>query len=33
VLYGLDLDLLERRAVEQHDLVEQWRLEVAREVL
>jgi hypothetical protein len=32
-LYGLDLDLLERRAVEQHDQVEQWRLEEAREVL
>jgi hypothetical protein len=33
VLHGLDLDLLERRAVEQHDRVEEWRLEVAREVL
>jgi hypothetical protein len=32
-LYGLDLDLLERRAVEQHDRVEQWRLEEARAVL
>jgi hypothetical protein len=29
----LDLDLLERRAVEQLDRVEEWRLEVAREVL
>ena len=29
----LDLDLLERRAVEQHDRVEEWRLEAAREVL
>ncbi len=33
VLRGLDLDLLERRAVEQHDRVEAWRLEAAREVL
>jgi hypothetical protein len=33
VLSGLDLDLLERRAVEQHDRVEEWRLEAAREVL
>ncbi len=33
VLRDLDLDLMERRAVEQHDRVEQWRLEVAREVL
>jgi hypothetical protein len=33
VLQGLDLDLLERRAVEQHDRVEEWRLEAAREVL
>ena len=33
VLYGLDLDLLERRGVEQHDQVEEWRLESAREVL
>lgn len=33
VLGGLDLDLLERRAVEQHDRVEEWRLEAAREVL
>ena len=33
VLDGLDLDLLERRAVEQHDRVEEWRLEAAREVL
>ena len=33
VLSDLDLDLLERRAVEQHDRVEEWRLEVAREVL
>jgi hypothetical protein len=32
-LHGLDLDLLERRAVEQHDRVEEWRLEAAREVL
>ena len=33
VLRDLDLDLMERRAVEQHDRVEQWRLEVVREVL
>ena len=33
VLRDLDLDLLERRAVEQHDRVEEWRLETAREVL
>ena len=33
VLQGVDLDLLERRAVEQHDRVEEWRLEAAREVL
>ncbi len=33
VLGSLDLDLLERRAVEQHDRVEEWRLEAAREVL
>ena len=33
VLGTLDLDLLERRAVEQHDRVEEWRLETAREVL
>jgi hypothetical protein len=33
VLRGIDLDLLERRAVEQHDRVEEWRLEAAREVL
>jgi hypothetical protein len=32
-LQGLDLDLLERRAVEQHDRVEAWRLEAAGEVL
>jgi hypothetical protein len=32
-LYGLDLDLLERRAVDQHDRVEEWRLEEARAVL
>ena len=32
-LRDLDLDLLERRAVEQHDRVEEWRLEAAREVL
>ncbi len=32
-LGGLDLDLLERRAVEQLDRVEEWRLEAAREVL
>lgn len=32
-LSGLDLDLLEHRAVEQHDRVEEWRLEAAREVL
>ncbi len=33
VLRTLDLDLLERRAVEQHDRVDAWRLEAAREVL
>ncbi len=33
VIGDLDLDLLERRAVEQHDRVEEWRLEAAREVL
>jgi hypothetical protein len=33
ILGDLDLDLLERRAVEQHDRVEEWRLEAAREVL
>jgi hypothetical protein len=33
VLLSLDLDLLERRAQEQHDFVEQLRLEAAREVL
>jgi hypothetical protein len=33
VLRSLDLDLLERRAVEQHDRVDEWRLEAAREVL
>jgi hypothetical protein len=33
VLRTVDLDLLERRAVEQHDRVEEWRLEAAREVL
>jgi hypothetical protein len=33
VLRDLDLDLLERRAVEQHDRLEEWRLEAAREVL
>jgi hypothetical protein len=33
VLRDLDLDLLERRAVEQHDRVEEWRLETARQVL
>jgi hypothetical protein len=33
ILRDLDLDLLERRAVEQHDRVEEWRLEAAREVL
>ena len=32
-LQELDLNLLERRAVEQHDRVEEWRLEAAREVL
>jgi len=32
-LRDLDLDHLERRAVEQHDRVEEWRLEAAREVL
>jgi hypothetical protein len=32
ILRDLDLDLLERRAVEQHDRVEEWRLEAAREV-
>jgi hypothetical protein len=33
VLRDLDLDLLERRAADQHDRVEEWRLEAAREVL
>jgi hypothetical protein len=33
VLHGLDLDLLERRAREQHDEVEHMRLEVAKIVL
>ena len=33
VLQGLDFDLLERRAVEQHDEVEAMRLEAARAVL
>lgn len=33
VIRGLDLDLLERRAVEQHDRVEEWRLEAAKEAL
>lgn len=33
ILRELDLDLLERRAVEQHDRVEEWRLDAAREVL
>ncbi len=33
ILGALDLDLLERRAVEQHDRVEEWRLEAAKEVL
>jgi hypothetical protein len=33
ILRDLDLDLLERRAVEQHDRVEEWRLEAVREVL
>ena len=33
LLLSLDLDLLERRAVEQHDRVEEWRLEAAREAL
>lgn len=32
-LQELDLNLLERRAAEQHDRVEEWRLEAAREVL
>jgi hypothetical protein len=32
-LLSLDLDLLERRAVEQYDRVEEWRLEAAREAL
>lgn len=32
-LRGFDLDLLERRAVEQHDEVEELRLEAARAVL
>jgi hypothetical protein len=32
-LYGLDLDRLERQATEQHDRVEQMRLEAAREAL
>ena len=33
LLRDLDLDVLERRAVEQHDRVEEWRLEAARETL
>jgi hypothetical protein len=33
VLRDLDLDLLERRAVEQHDRVEEMRLAAAQEVL
>jgi hypothetical protein len=33
VLRDLDLDSLERQAAEQHDRVEEWRLEAAREVL
>jgi hypothetical protein len=33
VLRDLDLDALERRTAEQHDRVEEWRLEAAREVL
>ena len=33
VLRGFDLDLLERRAREQHDEVEEMRLEAARAVL
>lgn len=33
VLQGLDFDLLERRAVEQHDEVETMRLEAAKAVL
>jgi len=33
ILRDLDLDLLERRAVEQHDRVNEWRLEAAKEVL
>ena len=33
VLQGLDFDLLERRAAEQHDEVEAMRLEAARVVL
>ena len=32
-LRDVDLDLLERRAVDQHDRVEEWRLEAAREAL
>jgi hypothetical protein len=33
VLRDLDLDALERGTAEQHDRVEEWRLEAAREVL
>jgi hypothetical protein len=33
VLRDLDLDSLERQTTEQHDRVEEWRLEAAREVL
>ena len=32
-LRSLDLDLLERRAIEQRDRVEEWRLEAASEAL
>jgi phage terminase Nu1 subunit (DNA packaging protein) len=32
-IQNLDLDLLEKRAVGQHDRVEEWRLEAAKEVL
>lgn len=33
VLHGLDLDLLERRATEQHDEIEAMRLEAAKAAL
>jgi hypothetical protein len=33
VLRDLDLDLLERQTAQQHDRVEEWRLEAAKDVL